>query len=64
MPVAQMGLNSCGTMADSGLENISFCYPFHTVGKVFFQRELFAIVPDTTAGRSANLGANVFVKSS
>lgn len=51
-------------MADSGLENISFCYPFHTVGKVFFQRELFAIVPDTTAGRSANLGANVFVKSS
>lgn len=55
-----MALNSWGTVADSGLENNAFCYLFHTLGKVNLQRQLFVIVPDVIAGRSANLDAYIF----
>lgn len=47
-------------MADSGLENNAFCCLFHTLEKVFLQKQLFAIAPDIIAGRSANLGAYIF----
>lgn len=50
-------------VADSGLENNAFCCLFQPLKKVFLQRQLFAVAPDIIADRSANLDANIFLKS-
>lgn len=57
------GLDGSKQLGDVFSMLIVACYIFYTLGKVFLQRQLFAVVPDIVADKSTNPDAfEIFMK--